>query len=55
LQSTILIGQVNIPSWGQRECTRVPRPFLLCEGCGSETILGSGLCCEHSLSIDRIF
>jgi len=29
LQSTILIGQVNILSWGQLGCTRVPRPFLL--------------------------
>jgi len=29
LQLTILIGQVNIPSWGQLGCTRVPRPFLL--------------------------
>jgi len=29
LQSTILIGQVNIPSWGQLGCTQVPRPFLL--------------------------
>jgi len=25
----ILIGQVNILSWGQLGCTRVPRPFLL--------------------------
>ena len=25
----ILIGQVNIPSWGQLGCTQVPRPFLL--------------------------
>ena len=40
LQSTILIGQVNSPSWGQLGCTRVPRPFLLlCEGSGSETTL----------------
>jgi len=26
---TILIVQVNIPSWGQLGCTWVPRPFLL--------------------------
>jgi len=25
----ILVGQVNIPSWGQLGCTQVPRPFLL--------------------------
>ena len=27
LQSTILISQVNIPSWGQLGCTQVPKPF----------------------------
>ena len=27
LQSMILIGQVNIPSWGQLRCMRVPRPL----------------------------
>ena len=30
LQSTILIGQVDIRSWGQLKCRRVPRPFLHC-------------------------
>jgi len=29
LQSTILIGQANIPSWGELGYTRVPRSFLL--------------------------
>jgi len=48
LQSTILIGQVNIPFWGQLGCTRVTRPFY-CEGSGSGT--GSRININFSLGI----
>jgi len=51
LQSTILIGQVNILSWGQLEGRRVPRPFLSREGSGSEAMGTSGKLWEPRQSL----